>query len=98
MPHDEEYKDKKREKLRSMMDKVKMKDAGKELDLPSGDKKTYPTLRLNEEQLDAISHKEVGDTCELLVETKMTSKKANMNEDEKEQSATLEVKEIGYIK
>lgn len=88
-----------------LREKVKMYNVSEEQELPGSDKKrtSYPKLRIDTKQLEALKGKSVDDKCDLMITAKVTSKNKNNDfdsdpDDDDGYNFTLEIKEMGFIK
>jgi hypothetical protein len=97
---------KKKETLKSTLDKVVLTDAGiknkyREKTLSSKDPKNkiyYPTIYLNSKEAPCLSGIEIGDEKTLALTVKMKSHSLNESEGAKTEDFTLEILKIGVIK
>lgn len=98
----------KKEILKNTLDKVKMVDAGVKNKYgslstkPSSieeqkDKKYYPSLYLNSKEAPILKGCETGCEVTILVEAKIRSHSVNEDEDNKNESFTLEIHKMGVV-
>ena len=97
----------KKEIVKNALDKIKLVDAGVKnkydniecCSKPSSteDRVHYPNLYLDSKEAPMLTGSDVGDEITLLVKTKVTSHSINENPSRKNESFSLEIREIGIV-